>query len=264
MEGSKVLYGHNQNFRSPRILNSNKDSLINYSMSIEKKLNLSGTFDNSQIYDGGVASKFTASRVPRESLRYIKDFHAKNSRKFDTLGRAIFKIIDKSDIEEIFLPKSLPGELQSPPNSSKAQKTYRRTSENPSSSRVDTEENCPQNYDNQNKITEKKQGLSFLGSKFPKRKVPARFLPVHEIKNKKRSPSSHLPAVSVKNDLKLLTENNYENLYKEFLYDKSNRKQKYLNPGILKKTGDDNWGWKTPVYSSCEEKTVKFDNIMFQ
>lgn len=264
MEGSKVLYGYNQNFRSPRGLNNNKNASINYSKSIEKKLNLSGALDNSQTYEPGVVSKFTASRIPRESLRYIKDFHTKNSRKFDTSGRPIFKIIDKSDIEEIFLPKSLPGELQSPPNSTKAQKTYRRASENPSASRVDTEESYPQNYDNQNKITEKKQGFSFLGPKFAKRKVPARFIPVHEIKPKKRSPSSHLPAVSVKNDLKLLTENNYESLYKEYLYDKSNRNQKYLNPGILKKTVDENWGWKTPVYSSYEEKTVKFDNIMFQ
>jgi hypothetical protein len=100
-------------------------------------------------------------------------------------------------------------------------------------------------------------------SKYIKRKGPARHLPIDDIKGHFKSPIITYDPSPIEEDLKLLQENNYEKLCKDFQIEKFNAIQK-LNKkkdSILKDNDQSSWKWCTPGSSPAAIKTVRFEDM---
>ncbi|OMJ67988.1 hypothetical protein SteCoe_34692 [Stentor coeruleus] len=85
--------------------------------------------------------------------------------------------------------------------------------------------------------------------------MPSRFSILHDAKAAPVSKPKILPPVNLKQDLKLLLENNFGNLKKEFMIERKFRdiSDIPLMPNILKRMGDEHWKWETPNYEILED-----------
>ncbi|OMJ80845.1 hypothetical protein SteCoe_18794 [Stentor coeruleus] len=122
-------------------------------------------------------------------------------------------------------------------------------------------ESFDKTWESTKKSLNKKTIFTNQYNKTSSRNAPARYLPISEIRPPKKNMPIHLAARSLEKDLKLLVENNYERLNKDFLIEKMSRiRERTRNKmSILKEKDDESWKWDTPEYSPNDKKAVHFD-----
>lgn len=196
--------------------------------------------------------KVSLSRIPRNSIRYLKE---------------LFTKIAENSLERKRLTKL--SEENFPKISDQGTKYYDNKDEIGGSFEIDfykkprgfsqtiDEEPCKFSkiaWNLTRKIEHndlKNQDLKKNSKKKPVRFVPARFLPICQVKKYRIVIRKHIPHKTVKNDLRLITENTQEISFKRVLIDKINRSQMEMieKYSILRDLNEESWGWKTPRYA---------------
>ncbi|OMJ66672.1 hypothetical protein SteCoe_36412 [Stentor coeruleus] len=265
MEESIELLYYDNSLHVPESLNNSiKLASTNLSKSQEYTFIPEKVIENPELFESSQRSKCISSRVPRNSQLFIQTFIQKQLRKKETSARPVIKIIESKDLEhfaernesQLMLPIL-------PERRGILHNTIRRGREDfPCSRHSESFDYTWESLRNQKKLTENGNIIRPLSKKAFTRKAPARFLPTNEIKSKKINIPNQLGITNLKNDLKLLIENNYEKLYKDIMIEKMirNKDKNPFNLSILRRNENESWRWSTPIYNYSEKKEVHFDS----
>lgn len=200
------------------------------------------------------------SRIPKDSDKYIKNTYQKIVNHSDVKKRLSIKLIDVSGLDDQMSKTPKDVNLMPPDKKRRSTRLVIKSTGCSLSPRTSIDSSSDNNdflnksYDGENKLN-----FTAAVNKALMRKVPARFAVVPDLKP--NSKPKALPVINLKEDLKLLLENTFGNLNKEFLIEKKHRDTTDvpLMPNILKRMNDENWKWEAPQYDCYNDEDDEED-----
>lgn len=205
-------------------------------------------------------ARTTVSRIPKDSAEYIRNVKRKDTSPSANKKKLTLKFIDTSEIEDFINPNQEKVTLMPPLKARRSTRGPRRNTNYSLSPRCSLDlsyssgDRSNKSSDNSPKKGENKMTFSAAAQKVTTHR-PSRFSVVLDAKVVPKSKPKILPPVNLKQDLKLLLENNFGNLTKEFLLERKYRDNSDvpLMPNILKRMDDENWRWETPRYELFDD-----------
>ncbi|OMJ71054.1 hypothetical protein SteCoe_30833 [Stentor coeruleus] len=225
----------------------------NYTSKYQDKIDSNGNFTEAShlIYQNN-KPKVSLSRIPRNSIRYLKEIHTKiveNSSKRKKSSKLSEDNFPEKNCQE-YKQTNYRDKIEGSPKVGFYIKSR-------GFSQIIDEKPCKfsdiaWNFTRRNGQKDfKKQDLEIISKKKLVRIVPARFLPICQVKKYRIVVRKHVPHRTVKNDLRLITENTQEITFKRVLVDKTNRSQMEMTEkySFLRDSNEESWGWRTPKYT---------------
>ncbi|OMJ66173.1 hypothetical protein SteCoe_37085 [Stentor coeruleus] len=260
MEGS-LLKGHREkSLKTPRnTLAAKKKSLFTHIDTYEMPASIAAPGEILQSANEGMDIKIVISRAPKNSALFLHNMLKKSSFRPDSGKKPILKIVDKADLENFYnLRFAKPEPIFMPEKNVPRKSNHKRLySDSLTSGYTKSFDIQGDPWSNLHKPLDVKQPPYMLYKLSAGRKAPARYLPAIEMKTLKNTNLKNLHRKSLNEDMRILIENNYDQLNSEILIEKKHKDKKIelQVPTMKKRLDGEKWGWSTPMYTEVEGDT---------